>query len=247
MGEKFVRINIEDNIAIQRIDYTEKSSTLIKVGNKEVCFGDIKSFWHSRGTLTLGVPKLNQRQKGLESTFSFDLAIDQVKNEHGRIRDFLFRYLEQNVKALGSYFKRHNNKLDHIDIAQKLGLNPPRTGIFTLKPDLLNFVSKCPNGVITKVISDSETFELNKNSGMYLYTILTNTLTQSDLVNLPETFSPSLLQEKIEKKADIRVFYMVGKCSSMAIMSQLDSQTQIDFRRYNLFNPNRRIPFTLPS
>jgi glutathione synthase/RimK-type ligase-like ATP-grasp enzyme len=33
----------------------------------------------------------------------------------------------------------------------------------------------------------------------------------------------------------------------MAIFSQLDMQTSIDFRNYNLTKPNRTVPFKLPA
>ena len=40
---------------------------------------------------------------------------------------------------------------------------------------------------------------------------------------------------------------MGGEIYSMAILSQLDPQTSIDFRNYNMTKPNRTVPFKLPT
>lgn len=40
---------------------------------------------------------------------------------------------------------------------------------------------------------------------------------------------------------------MDGVIYSMAIFSQNDEQTQVDFRNYNVKKPNRTIPFKLPE
>lgn len=39
---------------------------------------------------------------------------------------------------------------------------------------------------------------------------------------------------------------MKGKFYSMAIFSQNDNQTSVDFRNYNYNKPNRKVPFQLP-
>ena len=40
---------------------------------------------------------------------------------------------------------------------------------------------------------------------------------------------------------------MNGKIWSFAIFSQKDEQTKIDFRRYNIKNPNRNVRYNLPT
>jgi glutathione synthase/RimK-type ligase-like ATP-grasp enzyme len=57
---------------------------------------------------------------------------------------------------------------------------------------------------------------------------------------------PSLIQEYIEKEYEVRVFYLDGVCYSMAIFSQNDTQTSVDFRQYNRKKPNRNVPYHLP-
>ena len=42
-------------------------------------------------------------------------------------------------------------------------------------------------------------------------------------------------------------FYMDGEFYSMAILSQADESTKVDFRKYNGAKPNRFIPYELPQ
>ena len=68
-----------------------------------------------------------------------------------------------------------------------------------------------------------------------------------DLKNIPNFFFPSLFQEYIEKKLEIRTFFMDGQFFSMAMFTQQDSKTTIDFRNYNFKSPIRTVPFKLPE
>jgi glutathione synthase/RimK-type ligase-like ATP-grasp enzyme len=72
-------------------------------------------------------------------------------------------------------------------------------------------------------------------------------ITASELDKIPTHFNYSFLQQYVDKKADIRVFYLDGKIFSTAIFSQNDEQTKIDFRNYNREKPNRIQPFKLPK
>jgi len=47
------------------------------------------------------------------------------------------------------------------------------------------------------------------------------------------------------KRMDVRVFFLEGRCYAMAIFSQRDEQTRVDFRRYNYIKPNRTVPLRL--
>jgi ATP-GRASP peptide maturase of grasp-with-spasm system len=63
----------------------------------------------------------------------------------------------------------------------------------------------------------------------------------------PEKFFPSLFQEYVEKKYEIRTFYLKGVFKSMAIFSQQNEKTKIDFRNYDYERPNRCVPYKLPK
>ncbi len=62
-----------------------------------------------------------------------------------------------------------------------------------------------------------------------------------------EDFFTTFFQQKIEKDFEIRSFYLNRKVWSMAIFSQNDDQTKVDYRRYNKVKPNRNVPYNLPK
>jgi glutathione synthase/RimK-type ligase-like ATP-grasp enzyme len=55
-----------------------------------------------------------------------------------------------------------------------------------------------------------------------------------------------LLQEKLDKKYELRVFFLNEEFYAMAIFSQNASDTSVDFRNYKDKKQNRTVPYTLP-
>ena len=76
---------------------------------------------------------------------------------------------------------------------------------------------------------------------------LATLITLSELEHISTQFNYSFIQQYIDKKADIRVFFIGNKIYSTAIFSQNDEKTKIDFRNYNDEKPNRIVPFKLPN
>ena len=138
---------------------------------------------------------------------------------------------------IGTYQTGNMNKIKVIFEASKLGLKIPKTIITSRKNDIVNyfdstFITKGIAGVFIPTIAEE---------GYITYT------EQINISNINSTFFPSLFQENIVKEADIRVFYLYGKFYSMAIRSQENPQTNIDFRKYDRIKPNRCVPFNLPE
>lgn len=75
----------------------------------------------------------------------------------------------------------------------------------------------------------------------------TELVTPDVLEQMNENFQPTLFQQYIDKKIEIRSFYLDGAFYSMGIFSQNDDQTKVDFRKYNDRVPNRTVPFKLPD
>jgi glutathione synthase/RimK-type ligase-like ATP-grasp enzyme len=69
----------------------------------------------------------------------------------------------------------------------------------------------------------------------------------ADLGKFDNDFFASLVQTKIEKKLEIRSFFLIDTFYSMAIFSQTNPQTSTDFRKYDDSLPNRTVPFNLPG
>lgn len=132
------------------------------------------------------------------------------------------------------------NKLNVLDCASKVGLKIPRTVVTNKKDSLIAAFSGCE--IITKHISEAHGLFFDAT----LFMNYTAVVTKEFVDTLPETFFPSLFQEKIEKKYEIRAFYLMGIIYAMAIFSQSSEQTKVDFRQYDFSNSNRMVPFELP-
>ncbi|OJJ17306.1 grasp-with-spasm system ATP-grasp peptide maturase [marine bacterium AO1-C] len=133
------------------------------------------------------------------------------------------------------------NKLEMLNLAQQCGLDIPLSYLISTRNQLLKILNT------TAVISKSvyEPFFMETNRG--LYTMYTKDISREEAQKLPTSFYPSLIQEKIEKEYELRIFYLEGEFYSMAIFSQQDEKTQVDFRRYNQEKPNRNVPYVLPE
>lgn len=130
-----------------------------------------------------------------------------------------------------------------LDCAKKSGLKIPDTLITNSKKQLVDFFNNNKR-VISKPITNNVTLLIKEKISFMNYT---EEVTKEDINDLNDFFYPTLFQEYIEKKYEIRVFVLKDKCFSMAIFSQLDEQTKLDFRKYNMKKPNRSVPFQLPK
>jgi len=166
----------------------------------------------------------------------------QLHEEHVALFDTMC-YLLKDKKWLTDYRNYSLNKCAVLLDAIDLGLDVSPTYIVNTKNDVLDLIGR--DDYITKSIYDASF--IKKRGGVFsMYTKkITSKMVASD--NFPQVFSASLLQKQIEKEFEIRVFYINKKIYSMAIFSQNDPQTQVDFRNYNRLKPNRNVPYNLPN
>ena len=145
-------------------------------------------------------------------------------------------------RHLGNYFLQNPNKLNHLSLAKDSGLLVPDTLITSLKKDVIAFKKK-HSSIITKSIKDCFKAQLED---FYYYNHTERA--EDELINqLNETFFPSLFQQELDKEFDLRIIFLEKKIWSMAIFSQNDRKTEVDWRNYNDQKPNRKIPFSLPT
>lgn len=135
------------------------------------------------------------------------------------------------------------NKIIDLIIASRIGLKIPDTLITGNKEKLEVFFEKYKLGIISKSLGGCIRFEANDE---LLWGKGTTLVTNEDIFETSDFFLPSLFQEKIEKEYEIRSFLFSNHFYSMAIFSQTDEQTSIDFRNYNRVKPNRMVPYKLP-
>jgi ATP-GRASP peptide maturase of grasp-with-spasm system len=132
------------------------------------------------------------------------------------------------------------NKIQVLIAAKKCGLEIPPTIVTNrIDPHLINSRQQ----YITKSLTDCATIKESDEKYYGMLSCLVDRKNNSE----EQLIFPSLLQNYIEKEFEIRTFYLDGKCKSIAIFSQADKQTQIDFRNYNHLHPNRYVPYKLPN
>ena len=133
------------------------------------------------------------------------------------------------------------NKFVVLKQAQRVGLSIPATYIINRLESLME-IKDVEGELISKSIYDPLViYSKGKN-----YTMYTTLIEKEDLCKIPASFLPSMVQKSIPKQFEVRVFFLMGECFSMAIMSQDDKNTEMDYRKYNFDNPNRFLPFQLP-
>jgi hypothetical protein len=140
------------------------------------------------------------------------------------------------------------NRLYVYEVANKLNIQFPNTWIgnilsecpFLLKTKNIKFLIKSLNFPYLSVRHKEYLCHLSSPS-----ILIDENLLKSKM--LPKKFFHSFFQQYIDKKYEIRTFYLKGVFKSMAIFSQQDAKTQTDFRNYDEERPNRCIPYMLPK
>ncbi|QUY56182.1 grasp-with-spasm system ATP-grasp peptide maturase, partial [Chryseobacterium arthrosphaerae] len=184
---------------------------------------EITSVWYRRGGL-----KFNRLHYKNE-------AINLNMNEYQHwLEDYIMKVLESK-KHINKQSNSDINKLLVLEEAQKTGLDIPSYFLADTTDDVIL------NKTIIKTIGGNPRMEdiFKDSSGMMYTTVIQE--------NEDENFFITFFQEKIEKDYEIRSFYLNGKIWSMAIFSQNDDQTKVDFRKYNDKKPNRKVPYRLPK
>ncbi len=134
------------------------------------------------------------------------------------------------------------NKLLVLKKAKALGLTIPHTIITNNKNRIMEFVDKYGIAVIKPM---SNCFSLVYED--YTYSMFTSIIDKEILNEQEDTFFPVMVQEKIEKKYEIRTFFLGGFMYSMAIFSQLDDLSRTDWRKSQQINSIRNVPYLLPK
>lgn len=167
----------------------------------------------------------------------------KLAGEELRLSEYLHFMIENAAPTLGSPSKCELNKLLVLHVAREVGLLTPAFLVSNSNASLKTAIANTRS--ITKPITDGLYLFDNEqtNTGYFSYT---EALAAWELDQLPDRLSPSLVQEQIFKRMDLRVFFLEGRCYAMAIFSQRDEQTRVDFRRYNYVKPNRSVPYRLP-
>jgi ATP-GRASP peptide maturase of grasp-with-spasm system len=235
-NEEFVRLNSNDEIKLKylRLD-NHKTDIKCSIGNKSFAISDVKHFWYRSG----GV-----RINGMQNVDKVSPFYKFLNREMEEIETFFHNVLESKC-GINKLSDANIHKLKVLNTASGTGLIIPKTVITNSKKELQNFFKSLKTkSVITKAIWNSFAY----NFGEDLYVWQTTQINIEKMSNkIPAKFFPSLFQEELDKKYELRIFYLDGRFFPSVIFSQNDPQTKVDFRNYNRTKPNRVNPFHLPK
>ncbi len=225
----FVRINGEQALELNQV-HINTDGIVLKTEGKTVNFKDVESVWYRRGNINFVEEViLPDNTNKLERLY--------LEKEIKTVKDYI-HYIIPKKRQLNNYDTTSINKLKALEMAKSAGLLIPETIVTSHKTELKAFINTHKK-VITKPAFETPLF--TEESEKYY----TSVLTTEALDTFPDTFFMSLFQNCLNKKYELRIFYFLGQCYSMAIFSQSDSQTEVDFRNYKSNKPNRTAPFKL--
>ncbi|PRX55259.1 grasp-with-spasm system ATP-grasp peptide maturase [Flagellimonas meridianipacifica] len=165
---------------------------------------------------------------------------EYVKNETRVVNNFFFDLFKEKV-WLSDPRKIRLSKLRVLQLAKTNGLLTPYSLVTTSKLELIRFKNQ-HGRVISKNLNEVQVFTDLKSK---YHSSKTIEVDNDFIENISENFFPSFFQSLIEKEYELRVFFLDDEFYPMAIFSQLDKKTKIDFRNYNNDNPNRCVPYEL--
>ena len=238
MNKPYICITDEDEIEIK--EYSPKDTVAFSVNGKEIKVDEIKSVWYRRGYFNYKNYQFPEIGKDDYSPYD---TTKLFKRQHYKEIDTLIEYLHYRLNKkmhINYFYNSEVNKLVVLDKAIECGLLIPPTKICTHKKQVEQFIQDNKSQIITKTATSSSTAS-NSELIIYCYTEVI------DLKKLTDTFFPSMFQKMIEKEFEIRIFFLDTEFYAMAIFSQNDEQTMVDFRKYNRNKPNRTVPFLLPK
>ncbi|MDN3692471.1 grasp-with-spasm system ATP-grasp peptide maturase [Chryseobacterium tructae] len=229
-NEVVVRINGDD--LLNKDFYIDISNSEFNFNNQKIDNQIVNTIWFRR---TFDEDFLNIEPKIFNEFHNNKTLENHLFSELRTIYNFLESFLESSVWI--NKYSQSLNKLKTLKLAEKHGLNIPETYI-TNRIEIINKLAIEKN-LITKPISDAVMlFDNDSHYMMYTSEV-------SEIKNEGHIF-PTKVQSKIDKKFELRIFYIDDVFYSMAIFSQNDKKTKVDFRNYNYKKSNRSVPYKLP-
>lgn len=182
--------------------------------------------WYRSGQNFITPPSFTKKSRGIKQA---------LEMEFKQFQDGFFYVIESICKfKIGSYFSKDINKINTLSIANSLGIFIPHTSVLLGQ----TAVFEKNKQYITKSIH--EIVQYYKNGKTYANkTTVVKSLTNYDI------HFPTLFQENISKRYEIRTFYFFKKTYSMAIFSQSNRRTKEDYRNYDYEKPNRTVPYII--
>lgn len=163
------------------------------------------------------------------------------KEEVSTLLDFLLSELPESLFVVPPR-KVDMNKLFVLKKAKNLGMIIPQTIVTNRKDEVLGFINKYGSSVIKPL---SNCFSMVYED--FSYSMFTSIMKKELLDEQEDLLFPIMVQKKIEKKYEVRTFFLNDSMYSMAIFSQLDDLCKTDWRLSQQSNKMiRNVPYILP-
>lgn len=187
-------------------------------------FNDISGVWYRRGRLQFSYPEIT----------SSKLAF--TKNEYVVVENYLV-HMFNNIPSINLINVGTVNKLIMLELAIKAGLRVPKSLITGEKKKVEYFFPD--EAIINKPIFENM---VRFNDETWI-----SKVREVNINELEESEGLSLFQVNVRKEFELRIFHFFGKNYVIAMFTQMNERTTLDFRSYGLEKPNRCVPFILPD
>ena len=207
------------------------------------------SFWYRRGSFAFPAARIRVDQPGLKN-IATGLQGD-ITREQQYIRDRLYSNLYART-PINTFHDNYTNKIENLTQAAKAGLTVPDTLVTNDMRELVAFAATREKIISKDIAFPPVTLTFNERYAVHIGQGI-QLLTQQDIVGLSQRYEShpvagfSLYQQYVEKRYELRIFYLQGRCYAMAIFSQANEKTKTDFRNYDNERPNRCAPYQLPG
>ncbi|PKH50530.1 hypothetical protein CXF68_07395 [Tenacibaculum sp. Bg11-29] len=221
----------KDTVSIHDYDMqTQALSLLIEENEKEYIlnFKKLQTVFIRNGILNFKInPVSNNSIK--------DSILDYIHYYERSLNEFLEYHFCTKYNVIGLWGDAFINKLIVLEQAKKIGFKIPDTYLKTEMNTLNDETSYISKTLAAPLITESETQKF-----------LTYTA-RLDKLLFPEKIMTSLIQKEIKKLFEIRVFVFLKKVYAMAIFSQMNKESVVDYRVYNNDKPYLDEPYIIPN
>lgn len=147
-------------------------------------------------------------------------------NFYGYRLTYLTSKFTDNKRVIGSHDVTKVNKIEVLRKASELGIKVPKSIITNDSAKIKDFSDLCDDGVICKTLYNL----IMPNEGRKEDFLISGYTKSIETQDHSKEFYPSLIQENIIKKYEVRTFILDGECHSAALWSQSSDETTQDFR-----------------
>jgi ATP-GRASP peptide maturase of grasp-with-spasm system len=207
----FVRVN--DNNLVNIISLMEfrdgREYIEFKIRDRVFSLDDITAVWFRRGAIsfTIAFPAVSCQEESLNQQ-----ALRLLQQENKTMAQYIVAQLLSKA-SLNNQFHYNANKLLVLMHAARVGLHIPHTLITDKQQEVWKKMGTDADKIITKPIQDIVELKIGSSSQSQYTEAL------SGYAAIPERFYYSLFQEKVDKKYELRVFFIKEDFYACAIFS----------------------------